>query len=275
MDVFLFHPVSDSSMEINWGKMIFLSLVLHLTVFFTLLFIPEAMPTRQIRETVYEVKLVEMPRGKRTSVQSQGKAKTEKRLATSVKKTSSAKRLSRRKSKAKAVTIAKRTVKTKKISRAKKIKVEDSDAKYLDQAISKIKRETKEEKIHVKKEVVSGKETAEGSGRHASGRAENGISIHLYKLAVEERIKDKWSYPLALLGPNSKKNPFAVVELKVHKNGSILRSRVIRSSGNAKFDQSVLMAIKRSDPLPSFPESYRKTDEEIEINFNLSDLKNF
>ena len=39
------------------------------------------------------------------------------------------------------------------------------------------------------------------------------------------------------------------------------------------FDESVMRAIERSDPLPPFPEGFLKSFEEIEINFNLRELE--
>jgi colicin import membrane protein len=52
-----------------------------------------------------------------------------------------------------------------------------------------------------------------------------------------------------------------------------LKSRFKTRSSFPLFDQSVLRAVERSDPLPPFPEGYMKTSEEIEINFNLKELE--
>jgi colicin import membrane protein len=42
---------------------------------------------------------------------------------------------------------------------------------------------------------------------------------------------------------------------------------------SALFDESVLKAIERSNPLPPFPDSYRMSQDELQITFNLSDLE--
>jgi len=44
-------------------------------------------------------------------------------------------------------------------------------------------------------------------------------------------------------------------------------------SGDTIFDQSVLKAVEKSDPLPPFPEGYIKSYDDIEITFNLKDLE--
>jgi len=265
MEAILANPASDTSMDIKWGKMFLVSLALHLAIFSMILFVPEPSTSKKIRGIVYEVNLVDMPRGKRATVKSRPKAKPGKRL-TPPAKSSSSKRLSRSKSKAKPVVISKRTVKTK----ARKLTPPvDPTKKHIDQALEKIKKKVEEGKEGATEPAVSRLEApAIESGRgQVSGRTD-GITIHLYKLEIYERIKSNWSYPA-----QDDKSLAAIIELTVKNVGTILKTRMTQSSGNARFDQSVLKAIKLSDPLPPFPEGYRKTHEEIEINFNLSELE--
>ncbi|MBW1851442.1 MAG: TonB C-terminal domain-containing protein [Deltaproteobacteria bacterium] len=271
MEALLTHPASDKSMEQKWSKMFLLSLVLHLAVFAMILFVPEPMPTRKIRDTVYEVNLVEMPEGRRQSFKSRTKAKTGKALSAPA-RAPFTKRLSKPKKKEKPVVIAKRTIKAK----TQQIKPpEDSSSKRIDKALAKIEKTVKEEKKDTIDRAIPKLEArVKGSeGKQTAGvRAENGITIHLYRMEVEERIKSNWSYPVALTGLKEEKNLETIVLLKVKNNGTILSFEFKTRSGNTIFDQSALKAVKRSDPLPPFPEGYRKTDDEIEINFNLSEL---
>ena len=92
---------------------------------------------------------------------------------------------------------------------------------------------------------------------------------------MENRIKGNWSYSVALSGPESLKDLEAIIVVKVKSNGAIMESWFKQRSSALLFDQSVLRAVERSDPLPPFPEGYRKKYDEIEINFNLSDLEEF
>ena len=280
MEALLIHPASDTSMQTKWGKMFMVSLVLHLIVFSSLLFVPENIGPRKIRDTVYEVKLVDLPRAKRSTVKTKAstRTKTVKRLAPA--KTASTKELSRLKSKAKPVVVAKRTTKAKPVVIAKRTaKAEtkklappqDSTNKHIDQALEKIKKKVEEGKNDSDSPVVSRLDLPdEKSGQTSlSGRAENGITIHLYRMEIYDLIKSHWSLPAL-----DDENLAAVIELTVKSNGTIIKTRMTQSSGNERFDRSVLKAIKLSDPLPPFPEGYRKTHEEIEINFNLSELEN-
>ncbi len=96
--------------------------------------------------------------------------------------------------------------------------------------------------------------------------------IQLYQMEIESAIKSNWSYPVALLNLKREKIPEAVILVTVRSDGKILKTLFKRRSHNALFDDSVLEAIEKSDPLPGFPPDYGKSHEEVEINFNLKDL---
>ncbi len=267
MDALLVHYGTETAMEQKWGKMFILSFCLHLVIFSTVLFFPQPLQTRKTREVVYEVNLVEMPRGKKTSFQASTKADKVKAVSAPAKATP-AKRIGTAQKQAKPVILAKRTVKP----QAQKIKPpEESSTKRIGEVLARIEKKVEAEEKSAKlvnKPIVSDEGSLPGAA------AENGITILLYKLEIYERIKGNWSY-VSLLGPDNKKDFIAIVELQVKRDGTVLKTKVTRSSGNAQFDESVLKAIKRSTPLPPFPEGYRKTYDEIEINFNLSDLKSY
>ena len=92
-------------------------------------------------------------------------------------------------------------------------------------------------------------------------------------MEIESTIKNNWSYPVALLNlKRGEKIPEAVIILTVRSDGKILKTRFKRRSKDTLFDDSVLKAIEKSDPLPEFPPSYWKSYDEIEINFSLKDL---
>lgn len=279
-------PGYDPSLDQKWSKMVIISLAIHMLVFSTILFIPESMTSRSIRDVVYEVNLVEMPAGRRSSMESSAQTKKEKGL-TAPAPTAPAKRIDRPKPLEKPLTISKRTIDA---NPRKITPPEASSTKLLDQALARIEKKVKEEQKETADQPVSKVETSEEktsagasargttpgqpAGTAATGRpgGVEGIVMDFYRAEIKEMIYRNWSYPTAML--DKMKDLSAVVVLKVEKNGTILSTTVTQRSGNEIFDQSVLNAIKRSDPLPPFPESYRKTDEEIEISFTLRDLKN-
>jgi len=258
---------SDDLTEIRWPPMVTLSVSLHLIVFFIILFMPESdISWRQIEGTVYEVNLVEMPLA---AVGSQGTANlVEKRGDTVISKENQAKRINVPEKQEKPLVVAKKTV-TKKETQPK------SSSQLIDSAIAKIEQKVKtEDKDHVEKAISQLEKKVEGrsnvQGSLGGGQGVIGIPIRIYQMEVESRIKGNWSYPVAV--QNLKKLQ-AIVVVKVKQDGTILESWFKERSRDAIFDQSVLKAIEKSNPLPPFPEGYITSYDEIEINFNLKDLE--
>lgn len=77
-------------------------------------------------------------------------------------------------------------------------------------------------------------------------------------------VKAKWAWP-----DQKRKDLSAEVEVEFDKGGNIVNPRVIRSSGEALFDKSLLSALRKLEPLPK---PLRKPFKETFI-FNLDDLQ--
>jgi len=59
----------------------------------------------------------------------------------------------------------------------------------------------------------------------------------------------------------------------VKSDGSIGKTTLKKRSASPIFDDSVIKAVERSNPLPPFPEGYKRSQDEFVFNFNLKDLK--
>ncbi len=282
MEGFQVKTSSNELEEPRWSRVVILSLLFHLIIFSVILFVPDAIPTRRISgATIYEVNLVEMP-GKSRSIPPKSSNSKMSRKVTSSKESTTAKRISRPSKEEKPVVIGKRVVKRKKqkrkeVKKTKKPRV--SPSRLIDRAVSKIERKVKAKKNdqHLAQAISKIEARAEGAAEKGSvrGNAESGITIRLYQMAVEEQIKSNWSYPVALISPKKRKDLEAIVVIKVKEDGTIMKSWFKERSSNSIFNGSVLKAIERSDPLPPFPEGYRKSYDEIEIRFDLSELEDF
>ena len=271
--------------RVRWRRPLIFSLVFHVSVFSMLLFVPESMPTRRITgPTVYEVDLVQLP-SKPAKTVKETAVVTPGRIVPGSGKTSRSRRISRPEKKKKPVIIGKRVVerktpKKKPVKKVEKPKVNAS--KLIDQAISNIERKVKaDKKVQAKKKdhlsaalsKIQSRVAKTGKKHSAGDRSETGIAIRLYQMEVAERIKQNWSYPMAISNPSEFRGIEAVVVVTVRENGAIVRSLVKKRSLNTLFDASVLKAIERSDPLPPFPDGYRKSSDDIEIRFNLSEME--
>lgn len=274
----------------KWSPMVLWSVILHLVVFSSLLFVPESFPTtrRPYGAVVYEVDLVEMPAATAAkSVKGPG-ATRKKTTEKPVKIETKTRRIETTKRAEKPLVIAKKTVDK---PTTPVTKPEVSSAQLIEKAISKIEKKVQIEEppeSHVD-EAISRLQTKVGdemeeapraapgpsgpSGPTENTRPIGGTAIQLYQMEVENWIKGHWSYPVAM---DNTRDLRALVVLTVKNDGAILNTRFEKRSSSAVFDESVLKAIERSNPLPPFPESYGKHYEkdEIEINFNLKDLEN-
>lgn len=79
-----------------------------------------------------------------------------------------------------------------------------------------------------------------GAGSGSSAKPSSG-----YAERVRQRVK-----PNIIFNEDVAGNPAAVVAVHMAPDGSLLSTRLARSSGNAGWDNAVLRAVQRSDPLP-------------------------
>jgi colicin import membrane protein len=280
------------ALEQGWGKMVVASILFHVVIFSAVLFVPGSMPTRAVQGVVYEVNLVEMggdrlPKPGKSAVPPSEKSQEKVSIS---KKTEPVKRIAPPKQQEKALVIAKKTVEK---EEAKK-KPEIPPSKRIEEAVSKIqKKVAAEQKDHLQKALseIEKKVDSENQdrvseaisrlqgrisapGREGVGPAGGGVTgkiMEIYILQVTERIRENWSYP-ATLALEQDKDLEAVFVLRVNNEGKILMSWFDKKSSNGLFDQSVAKAIERSNPLPPFPPSYHRSEEEFEITFNLREM---
>ncbi len=248
---------------------ILLSLLFHFFVISAALFITSRPSSRTpMRYKFYEVALVELP-SKRPEKKTKKKAK--RAISYKRKKGKKGRKRIVSRKKEKSIVIPKKRIR---IHNKRK-----SPDKIIEEAISKIKKRVKtsrkrREKDHIEEAINKIKEKIgkEERGSPRSSKVIESISLQLYKGQIESRITNNWIYPAALIMGTEKRDLEAIIVLKVKKSGEIIRFWFKKRSNDAIFDNSLIKAIKRSNPLPPFPEGYKKRYEEIEIHFSLSEL---
>ncbi|MGH8011087.1 MAG: TonB family protein, partial [Candidatus Binataceae bacterium] len=113
---------------------------------------------------------------------------------------------------------------------------------------------------------VAGKGYGIGPGSGSAGIQQD-VQFLLYYHAVQEKIKDAWSF--------SGNNPdlTATVTFQIGPNGTLTGVRVTESSRDLAFDDSVVRAIRRAAPFPPPPDKYRgQFAQGIEAVFKLGEL---
>lgn len=74
-------------------------------------------------------------------------------------------------------------------------------------------------------------------------------------------LKGNWAWA----GP--KHNLKALVRFGVKENGEIVGAKIVESSGDPLYDESVIRAVRKSSPLPAPPENHRKDFADVEFSF--------
>lgn len=115
-----------------------------------------------------------------------------------------------------------------------------------------------------------------GAARGASGPPGPGgtgeelaLARRLYYTEVWAAIKRQWVLPKSLINVQGLE---AVVVIVVRRDGKIESMQFEKRSGNQLFDDSVLRAIQKADPLPKFPDIYSPPRDEIGVRFRPEDL---
>jgi colicin import membrane protein len=264
-------------MHPKWGPMVGISFAFHMAAFITIVLLANSGPSiRPFKGVSYTVNLVELPGGGLPTRTPGPPAAPEAKPESAQPKETKAQRIEEPKRVENPVVISKKTMEK---PTPQPVKPKESPTDLINKAISKIQQKAKTENVdHLNSAIakLQSKTKTEqkpggggGGGSEGIGQGISGGPMALYQMEVEAWIKRNWSYPIAM----DKKKLEAVVVLMVKQDGAIMKTRLDKRSGNALFDESVLKAVERSNPLPPFPDSYRKSYDEIEITFNLKDLE--
>lgn len=129
-----------------------------------------------------------------------------------------------------------------------------------------VETKEKEQQRAVAKDLASltgaAESTAVQSG--ADGAGTSGL-VQVYGSIVMQEVKKHWRYPVF----GQKDNLAARVQVSLEASGEITDIKLLESSGNVDFDDSVLTALRDTEVLPEPPGSSIRT---IIVNFNLHDL---
>ena len=115
--------------------------------------------------------------------------------------------------------------------------------------------------------------SGEGLGAQSLGKGGVGgegvlksVEFIAYQNRLVNMIKENWAWA------GRRSDLKVVVQFGIKENGEIIGLRVTQRSGDPTYDESVIRAIKRSSPVSSPPESYRKEFADVEMTFKPSDF---
>ncbi|MBF6569221.1 MAG: TonB family protein [Candidatus Binataceae bacterium] len=108
-----------------------------------------------------------------------------------------------------------------------------------------------------------------GVGKDAGSMGiQNDPEFLLYYQTLQERIKAAWSFP------GSNRDLITTALFAIDANGNLMGVKVVDSSHNESFDDSVIRAIRRAGPFPPPPGKYRNQFAQgVKAVFKLGDLQ--
>lgn len=92
-------------------------------------------------------------------------------------------------------------------------------------------------------------------GGGGSGQARALRQIDIYNAEIASRIQQNWAFSEQLAGDH--KGLHTIIVMEILRNGNMQDIRLERKSGNRYLDESAYRAVRKADPLPPLPESYR------------------
>lgn len=132
-------------------------------------------------------------------------------------------------------------------------KSQDAALKRLEamQKIEKMMKEDNNKKVVAARHdesqpsALKGNEVSPGTALTGLAKIEN----ERYLVSLDEHVKKHWNLPNFLA--TAKLNASVIVFLDEH--GNILKKKMVKSSGNQIFDQTVMESIERASPFPAPP----------------------
>jgi len=109
--------------------------------------------------------------------------------------------------------------------------------------------------------------SALGAGGRGGPGIVKGMDYVIYQNRMMSTIKNNWVW----VGPRSSLK--VIVHFNIRDNGEIVGLKIVQSSGNSSYDDSVLRAVRKSSPLPALTETIRNGFSEVELAFRPEDLE--
>ena len=162
--------------------------------------------------------------------------------------------------------VAKKTP-PKKVDKKPEVSAEDALAADLASLAKLVEKQEKAERQAVASDLASLTKSAKATAVTGSADGSAGASglVQVYASIVKEAVRKNWRYPVF----GQKQNLMARVQIQLKSNGEISNIKLLDSSGNVDFDDSVMTALRDTEILPEPPGNSIRT---LIVNFNLHDL---
>jgi len=165
------------------------------------------------------------------------------------------------------------------VKKSEKKKTLDA-SKAIKSAIARIEKDAVDSRPHSVIQAIDKLKTEVGSetgvvfrgGTATGGQSKKTLDLlDIYNAEIWHQIQRNWAFSEEMV--RGRTDLEATIIVKIMKQGEIRDVWFESRSGNTYFDDTVFKAVKKSDPLPPLPESYRGPFYEVGFRFNLSELQ--
>jgi colicin import membrane protein len=238
--------------------MIFVSLLFHAAVLFLLFFTPSFPSPKLTFGPVYTVALVNFS----------GKTMEQKGVAAGAKELMEAGR---------SETVLKKRLEAEPAIPIRNLESRKKQDQTLEKAMEEIRKRAAAAGPTPKPQTKAGsdaKAMPEAKAGPASslpaGDADMNAKVNAYSAMIWSRIKRGWAFPQGILPGDALET---VIDVTILRSGAVTEVNIKKRSGNRFFDDSALKAIRKASPFPPLPASTGEASLDVEITFNLSELR--
>lgn len=155
----------------------------------------------------------------------------------------------------------------KKMEKKPEVSAEDALAADLASLAKLVKKKERAEQRAVADDLASLTKSAKATAVTGTADGSTGASglVQVYASIVKEAVRKNWRYPVF----GQKQNLMARVQIQLKSSGEISSIKLLDSSGNVDFDDSVMTALRDTEVLPKPPGTSIRN---IIVNFNLHDF---
>jgi TolA protein len=141
----------------------------------------------------------------------------------------------------------------------------------LEEAMVRVKSRAQGEQ---KDQKAEGTSSGPGDGVGTIAKGEGGLgggvvkSLEFLKYLNQMRdsIREQWVWA------GKRSDLEVIVRFGIYENGEIVGLKIVKRSGDASYDDSVMRAVRQASPLPPPPEKYREDFKDVELKFLPKDL---
>ena len=105
-----------------------------------------------------------------------------------------------------------------------------------------------------------------GPGTGMGGGIQKSPEFIRYQNVIKDQVKNSWTWV------GRRTDLKVTVNVSIQENGEITGLRLVGTSGDRSFDESVIRAIKKASPLPPPPAEFRREFMNVILPFNSLDL---